>query len=67
MSTSKPQQLIEGVDYYMENGKLVLKAAYLLKRGFCCNHGCRHCPYRGANAASPPLITIVGLPPIKPQ
>ena len=21
-------------------------AAYHLKRGYCCNSGCRHCPYR---------------------
>ena len=32
-------------DFYMENGLLVFTAAYHLKRGYCCNSGCRHCPY----------------------
>ena len=34
-----------GRDYYLEHGLMVFKAAYLLKRGFCCESGCRHCPY----------------------
>jgi hypothetical protein len=33
-------------DFYMENGSLVFTAAYHLKRGSCCDSGCRHCPYR---------------------
>ena len=33
-------------DYYIENGWIVFTAAYHLKRGYCCNSGCRHCPYR---------------------
>jgi hypothetical protein len=37
--------LIEGEDYYVENGKYVFTAHYLLKRGYCCESGCRHCPY----------------------
>ena len=32
-------------DYYLENGNMVFTAAYLLKRGYCCKNGCRHCPY----------------------
>ncbi|MCU0356215.1 MAG: DUF5522 domain-containing protein [Cyclobacteriaceae bacterium] len=24
---------------------MVFTAAYLLKRGYCCKNGCRHCPY----------------------
>ncbi|MFN7976189.1 MAG: DUF5522 domain-containing protein [Acidobacteriota bacterium] len=35
----------EGEDYYFENGLLVMTAAYLTKRGYCCENGCRHCPY----------------------
>jgi hypothetical protein len=38
-------QLIEGTDYYIENGKWVFTAAYHLRRGHCCESGCRHCPY----------------------
>ena len=33
-------------DFYMENGFLVFTEAYHLRRGYCCNSGCRHCPYR---------------------
>jgi hypothetical protein len=35
----------EGVDYYFENGLMVLTAHFLRKRGYCCGNGCRHCPY----------------------
>ena len=38
-------ELVEGVDYYLENGFMVFTAVYLQKRGFCCHSGCRHCPY----------------------
>ena len=37
--------LREGIDYYLENGLLVFTAAFLRKRGYCCESGCRHCPY----------------------
>ncbi len=66
MRTSKPKPLVEGIDYYIEDGKFVFTAAYHLKRGFCCNHGCRHCPYKGSEAANLPTIRIIGLP-TKPQ
>lgn len=38
-------QLVEGVDYYFENGLMVFTARYLRNRGYCCESGCRHCPY----------------------
>jgi hypothetical protein len=41
-----PARPVEGVDYYVENGYWVFTAAYHLKRGNCCDSGCRHCPYR---------------------
>jgi hypothetical protein len=40
------QDLQEGVDYYFEGPYVVFTEAYHLKRGECCNSGCRHCPYR---------------------
>jgi hypothetical protein len=44
---SKPRvELVEGVDYYVENGRWVFTAVYHLKRGYCCDSGCRHCPYQ---------------------
>ncbi|WP_114777507.1 DUF5522 domain-containing protein [Botryobacter ruber] len=40
------QHLKEGEDYYLnEQGVLVFTASYHLKRGYCCQNGCRHCPY----------------------
>ncbi len=38
-------QLQEGIDYYIEKGLYVFTEHYLLKRGYCCGSGCRHCPY----------------------
>jgi hypothetical protein len=33
-------------DYYLsEEGFIVFTAKYHLKRGHCCQSGCRHCPY----------------------
>ena len=37
---------VEGEDYYFnEAGLLVFTREYHLKRGYCCNSGCLHCPY----------------------
>jgi hypothetical protein len=41
----KNEQLIQGIDYYLENGFYVFKKWHHLKRGYCCKSGCRHCPY----------------------
>ena len=38
-------ELQEGQDSYLEHGLLVFTAAFLRKRGYCCESGCRHCPY----------------------
>ena len=35
----------EGVDFYLENGLYVFTEKFLRERGFCCQSGCRHCPY----------------------
>jgi Family of unknown function (DUF5522) len=39
------EKFVEGVDFYFENGLMVLTGHFLKKRGFCCGSGCRHCPY----------------------
>jgi hypothetical protein len=49
--TSVPQ-LKEGEDYYVERGAMVFTAAYHLRRGNCCESGCRHCPYERKAVAS---------------
>jgi len=33
-------------DFYVEDGLVVFTREFLLKRGYCCKCGCRHCPYR---------------------
>ena len=49
--------LIEGEDFYWDpSGFMVFTAKYLLKRGYCCHQGCRHCPYDSV----PPLADGTG-------
>ena len=40
-------KFIEGRDYYLEKGRLIMTEEYLTKRGPCCGSGdgCRHCPF----------------------
>jgi len=38
-------QLTERRDYYIEGSAMVFTASYLERRGYCCDSGCRHCPY----------------------
>ena len=42
-------KLIEGVDFYRERGIMVFTAVFHLKRGTCCGHKCRNCPYDYVN------------------
>ena len=44
--TKKTAEFTEGIDYYFENGLMVLTAHFLLKRGYCCGNKCRNCPYK---------------------
>ena len=44
-SSNDEAELKEGVDFYVEDGAYVFTKTYHLKRGYCCNSGCRHCPY----------------------
>ena len=61
MNRTKPARLIEGIDYYLEGGKFVFTAAYHLKRGYCCNSKCRHCPY-GRDGGLGARIELTGIP-----
>ena len=45
LESASGERLEEGTDYYVENGLYVFTEHYLLKRGYCCQSGCRHCPY----------------------
>ena len=50
--TPRPASPLEEVlamtdeDFCYEGPYLVFTPAYHLKRGYCCNSNCRHCPYR---------------------
>ncbi|MEP6568882.1 MAG: DUF5522 domain-containing protein [Acidobacteriota bacterium] len=44
-SSRENAELLEGRDYYIEDGLFVFTSAFLQKRGYCCKSGCRHCPY----------------------
>jgi hypothetical protein len=37
--------IVAGEDYYLEGDAIVFTARYHLRRGYCCESGCRHCPY----------------------
>jgi Family of unknown function (DUF5522) len=45
-SDASETPLVEGEDFYWEGAALVFTARYHLRRGYCCESGCRHCPYR---------------------
>ena len=42
---AESKTFVEGLDYYFENGLMVLTGRFLRNRGYCCGNGCRHCPY----------------------
>jgi len=47
-SVDKTQVLRSGEFYFEPGGAMVFTTEYLLKRGHCCDSGCRHCPYPAA-------------------
>ena len=56
MGKSKPRdipKLVEGIDFYYENGFMVFTKKYHRDRGFCCGNSCRHCPYGHENVRQP--------------
>lgn len=42
---SKLSKLDKDEYYFSPEGYVVFTEKYLLKRGYCCKNGCRHCPY----------------------
>lgn len=36
---------IEGIHYYLQDGKIIFTSLYLASRKECCGSKCRHCPY----------------------
>lgn len=45
-STRYSESFNEGVDYTLENGKIVMTKNFHLKRGYCCGSGCVNCPWK---------------------
>ncbi len=43
---SKIDQLAKEDYYYAKGGYIIFTKKYHLKRGYCCNNKCKHCPYR---------------------
>jgi len=42
---SRLDKLQPGDYYKTDEGYVVFTEQYLLRRGYCCKNGCRHCPY----------------------
>jgi len=48
------EALIEGIDFYQdEHGYIVFTETYHRNKGYCCGHGCRHCPYNYESVPEP--------------
>jgi len=46
MINQSKDTLKEGIDYTIsQQGLLVFTKHYLQKRAFCCDNGCKNCPY----------------------
>lgn len=46
--------MIDGEDYYFnEQGFMVFTEAYHLKRGYCCENKCKHCPWGFGKVVTP--------------
>ena len=52
IAEEEAQTFVEGLDFYFEDGLMVLTRRYLAGRGYCCSSGCRHCPYGDDKAIS---------------
>jgi hypothetical protein len=44
-NSGAPEPKILPGDFYFDNGLMVFTAIYHRRRGYCCDSGCRHCPY----------------------
>ena len=40
------KELVENIDFTIENGRYVFSEWYHLKRARCCGNDCRHCAYK---------------------
>lgn len=48
------EKLIKDIHYYLdENGLMVFTEKYHSERGYCCQSGCKHCPYEYHSKVDP--------------
>lgn len=45
MTDKRIDELVEGIDFYREGPWIVFTEVHLRKKGYCCESGCRHCPW----------------------
>ena len=43
---SKIDKLDKDEYYHSPEGYIVFTAKYHLRKGYCCNNNCKHCPYK---------------------
>ena len=43
---SKISELDKEDYYYSDEGYIVFTEKYHLKRGYCCDNNCKHCPFK---------------------
>ena len=43
---SKISKLDNDEYYHSNEGYIIFTEKYHLKRGYCCNNNCKHCPYK---------------------
>lgn len=48
------------LDYYIdENGLFVFTEKYHLDKGYCCGHGCKHCPFDFVSVPEPKRTVLL--------
>ncbi len=45
MSSKPSTNAVAALEYFDQNGLMVISTAFLLKQGKCCKNSCRNCPY----------------------
>lgn len=49
------KEFIEGIHFYLDNGRVIMTELYLKERGYCCGNKCKHCPYENSIKGSTTL------------
>lgn len=60
-------ELSEGEDFYWEGAWMIFTRQFLLRRGYCCGSGCRHCPYEPRQTKGTTTIATEQRPAAAPE